>query len=220
VHDTLGGVWQALAHELGAVTDNPLVFPAARGRPAAIVSAGNFHGMPVALPLDVFALGLAHVAGIAERRVYHLISAFDPESHLKPFLTPRPGLNSGLMVTQYTAAAACNELAGLAAPASVVNLPTCAGMEDYNSFGPRSAAKAARALDLVTTVVAIELLCAAQGLEYHRPLRSSPAVESAHASIRRRVKKLSADRPLAPDIAALRQLVATGAFTPLVRHWT
>lgn len=219
VCDTLRGVWSALDQELGAVTDNPLVFPGgARGaRRDPIVSAGNFHGMPVALPLDVLALAVTHVAGIAERRVYHMISAFDPESHLNPFLTPHPGLESGLMITQYTAAAACNELIGLAAPASVANLSTCAGMEDYNSFGPRSAAKAARALDLVTTVVAIELLCAAQGLEYHRPLRSSPAVEAAHALVRRKVKKLTADRPLAPDIAAITRLIQDGAFIPMVK---
>ncbi len=219
VCDALAGVWSALDHELGAVTDNPLVFPQATGRAhdEVIVSAGNFHGMPVALPLDILAVALTHVAGVAERRVYHMISAFDPESHLKPFLTPRPGLNSGLMVSQYTAAAACNELIGLAAPASVANLSTCAGMEDYNSFGPRSAAKAARALELVRTVVAIELLCAAQGLEYHRPLRSSVSVEAAHATIRRRVKKLTADRPLAPDIAAIETAIATGAFRPLVK---
>ncbi len=206
VRDSLAHPWSALAHELGAVTDNPLVFS------HAIISAGNFHGMPVALPLDILALALSHVGGIAERRVYFMISGFDPESHLNPFLTPHPGLESGLMIAQYTAAAACNELIGLAAPASVANLSTCAGMEDYNSFGPRAAAKAERALDLVTTVVAIELLCAAQGLEYHRPLRSSPAVESAHRLIRRRVKKLTADRSLAPDIEAIRRMIASGEF--------
>ncbi|HVU23006.1 MAG TPA: histidine ammonia-lyase [Opitutus sp.] len=219
VCDTLGGVWAALGCELGAVTDNPLVFSGATQRGAeTIVSAGNFHGMPVALPLDVLAIALAHVAGIAERRVYHMISAFDPESHLKAFLTSRPGLNSGLMVSQYTAAAACNELIGLANPASVANLSTCAGMEDYNSFGPRAAAKAERAMDLVTTVVAIELMCGAQGLEYHRPLKSSPTVEAAHAVIRRRVKKLIGDRPLAPDIAAIRGLVQAGEFREFVKH--
>lgn len=220
IADSLEGVWRALRNELGAVTDNPLVFSGQSGRRdrPPIVSAGNFHGMPVALPLDILAIGVTHLAGIAERRVYNMISAFDPESHLKPFLTQRPGLNSGLMITQYTAAAACNELIGLAAPASVANLSTCAGMEDYNSFGPRSAAKAERSLDLATTVVAIELLCAAQGLEYHRPLRSSPDVEAAHAIIRRRVKKLQADRPLAPDIESIRRLVAEGSFAPLVKH--
>jgi histidine ammonia-lyase len=213
VVDTFSGVWLALERELGAVTDNPLVFPDA----PEIVSAGNFHGMPVALPLDVLGIGLAHVAGIAERRIYHMISAFDPESNLKPFLTSRPGLNSGLMISQYTAAAACNELIGLAMPASVANLSTCAGMEDYNSFGPRAAAKAERSVDLVTTVVAIELLCAVQGLEYHRPLKSSPAVEKARATIRRCVRKLAGDRPLAPDIEALRQLIIAGELTPLVQ---
>ena len=218
VVDAAAGAWRALGQEMGAVTDNPLVFAPSRrkGRPD-IVSAGNFHGMPLALPLDVLAIACSHLAGIAERRVYHMISAFDPESHLRPFLTARPGLNSGLMIAQYTAAAACNELIGLAAPASVANLSTCAGMEDYNSFGPRAAAKAVRALQLVTTVVAIELLCAAQGLEYHRPLRSSRVVEQAHALIRRRVKKLGADRPLAPDIAALESMVITGDFVPLVK---
>ena len=234
--DALAGVWSALDHELGAVTDNPLVFPdrdtrlltrdaqtrhTGREIPATqndvIVSAGNFHGMPIALPLDILAIAVAHVAGIAERRIYYMLSAFDPEMHLKPFLTPRPGLNSGLMVSQYTAAAACNELIGLAAPASVANLPTCAGMEDYNSFGPRSAAKAERAFDLVTTVVAIELLCAAQGLEHHRPLQSSRAVETAHEIIRRRVKRLTDDRPLAPDIEAIRRMILAGEFRPLAK---
>jgi histidine ammonia-lyase len=218
VVDHAAGAWRALDQELGAVTDNPLVLPAARtGHPPDIVSAGNFHGMPLALPLDALAISFCHLAGIAERRVYHMISAFDPESHLRPFLTMQPGLNSGLMIAQYTAAAACNELIGLATPASVANLSTCAGMEDYNSFGPRAAAKAVRSLQLVTTVVAIELLCAAQGLEYHRPLRSSPVVEQAHQLIRRRVKKLGADRPLAPDIAALESMISTGDFVPLVR---
>jgi histidine ammonia-lyase len=217
VVDATAGVWRALEHELGAVTDNPLVFgPRRRGSLPAIVSAGNFHGMPVALPLDVLAITLSHLAGIAERRVYHMISAFDPESHLRPFLTARPGLNSGLMIAQYTAAAACNELIGLAMPASVANLSTCAGMEDYNSFGPRAAAKADRALQLATSVIAIELLCAAQGLEYHRPLRSSPIVEEAHALIRRRVRKLGADRPLAPDIAAIESMITAGEFVSLV----
>jgi hypothetical protein len=215
VVDHAAGAWRALDQELGAVTDNPLVLPAARtGHPPDIVSAGNFHGMPLALPLDALAISFCHLAGIAERRVYHMISAFDPESHLRPFLTMQPGLNSGLMIAQYTAAAACNELIGLATPASVANLSTCAGMEDYNSFGPRAAAKAVRSLQLVTTVVAIELLCAAQGLEYHRPLRSSPVVEQAHQLIRRRVKKLGADRPLAPDIAALESMISAGRLRP------
>jgi histidine ammonia-lyase len=128
----LGSAYQLLEHaraaivaELGAVTDNPLVFPADTDA-ADIVSAGNFHGMPIALPLDTLALAAAHTAGISERRQFHMLSVFDPESGLKPFLSPYPGLHSGYMIVQYAAAAACNELIGLCTPATVSNIPTCA----------------------------------------------------------------------------------------------
>jgi histidine ammonia-lyase len=204
--DALRYVTGALERELGAVTDNPLVFE------DGIVSAGNFHGMPLALPLDVLAIALAHVAGIAERRVYHMLSGFDPETGLPPFLSPKPGLHSGLMIAQYTAAACVNELVGLASPASVANVSTSAGMEDYNSFGPRSAAKARRALELCRSVVAIELLAAGEAIEHHRPLRSGPAVERALEAVRAVVPKLTADRPPAPDIAAIERLIAAGAI--------
>lgn len=209
--DAAGYVKRAVRAELGAVTDNPLVFPKGEGDPA-IVSAGNFHGMPVALPLDVLAISLAHAAGISERRTYLLTAASDPEAHLSPFLARRPGLQSGLMIAQYTAAACVNELIGLATPASVANIPTCAGMEDYNSFGPRSAAKAWRGMELARTAVAIELLCAAEGVERHRPLRSGEVVERAIALIRRHVAPLTDDRPLSDDIAAIACLIADGAF--------
>ena len=200
-----------ITRELGAVTDNPLVFPDAQGE-RVVVSAGNFHGMPIALAMDALALAIAPIAGIAERRVFNLLAAADPEAHLRPHLSPMPGLHSGLMVAQYTAAACVNEIAGLANPACVVNIPTCAGMEDYNSFGPRSAAKARRAVDLCARVVAIELLCAAEALEYHRPLRSGAGVERAHATVRRLVPRLTADRPPAPDIEAVTALVLAGRF--------
>lgn len=214
VWDTAEHVRAVVEHELGGVTDNPLVFTtSATGEPAAdVVSAGNFHGMPLAIALDTFALAIAHTAGIAERRVYHMLSGFDPDAGLPPFLSPVPGLHSGYMIAQYTAAACCNELIGLCTPASVANLSTSAGMEDYNSWGPRAAAKAARALDLARSVVAIELLCAAQAIEHHRPLRSGEAVERAHALVRSKVPPLTADRPPAPDIAAIESLIAQGAF--------
>ncbi|MBL8746176.1 MAG: histidine ammonia-lyase [Phycisphaerae bacterium] len=214
--DAADYVRKAVNHELGAVTDNPLVFsgPQTAGAPAvpAIVSAGNFHGMPIAIPLDILAISIAHIAGISERRTYLMLSAADPESHLKPHLSPRPGLHSGLMITQYVAAACCNEIAALASPASVINLPTCAGMEDYNSFGPRAAAKARRSLELATQVVAIELLCAAQGLESHRPLRSGEVIERAHARIRAVVPTLTADRSPAADIEAIAAMIRAGRF--------
>lgn len=210
VWDAFGYVRQGIDAELAAVTDNPLVFgESGRGR---IVSGGNFHGMPVALPLDTLSLAIAHLAGISERRIYHMLSGQDPEAELPTFLTPQAGLQSGLMIAQYAAAACCNECAALASPASVINLPTSAGMEDYNSFGPRSAAKAARGLDLARTVVAIELLCAATGLDHHRPLRSGSGIEVSYDRIRARVPVLTADRPPAPDIRAIEELIREGAF--------
>jgi histidine ammonia-lyase len=245
----------SIADELGAVTDNPLVFsgrsdygdqplPKAvrakvqggkvrfsaadmasmlpdavlsfRGQvPAgpAILSGANFHGMPIAIPLDCLAIHLCHLAGAAERRVYLMTGAFEPESRLKPFLAPQPGLQSGLMIAQYSAAAAVNELVNLATPASVANVPTCAGMEDYNSFGPRAAAKAARGMQLARAVIGIELLVAAQALDIHRPLRSGAAVERAHKAIRRAVPSLKADRPLTPDIEAVDALIRAGQLS-------
>ena len=201
------GLWitSQIEAELGAVTDNPLVF-AGQLHPK-VVSGANFHGMPLAIPLDTLAISLCHIAGISERRSYLMTGAFEPESHLKPFLAPRPGLQSGLMIAQYTAAACVNEMIGLATPASVANIPTSAGMEDYNSFGPRSAAKAARALDLCRKVIAIELLVAAEGLEQHRPLKSGRIVEDLHAKIRKVVRKLTDDRPLTDDIAAIEAII-------------
>lgn len=212
--DQIVNVGLSVEDELSAVTDNPLVFG---GKDAAIVSGANFHGMPVALPLDILAIAVAHIAGISERRVFLMTAASEPEMRQRPYLVPatrRPGLQSGLMIAQYTAAAAVNELVGLAAPASVANVSTCAGMEDYNSFGPRSAAKARRAIELARYVVSIELLCAAQGIEAHRPLKSGAGVERAIKTVRSRVKTLADDRELTTDVERLAQLIATGQLTP------
>lgn len=209
----LGGAWDAFQHvrgvierELGAVTDNPLVF----AEPDSIISAGNFHGMPLAIPLDLLSIAVSHVAGISERRTYLMLAATDPEAHLTAYLSPKPGLHSGLMIAQYTAAAACNEIIGLATPASVSNLPTSAGTEDYNSFGPRAAAKARRAIELAEHVVAIELLCAAQGVELHRPLKAGDAVERAMSRIRRDVPPLAFDRSPTADIHAIVAMIRGG----------
>lgn len=208
--DAMANLEAATARELAAVTDNPLIFASANV--ADVISAGNFHGMPIALPLDAAAIPLSHIAGIAERRVYFMLAASEPEMELKAFLTPDPGLRSGLMIAQYAAAALVNEIAGLAAPASVINVPTCAGIEDYNSFGPRAAAKARRSLDLTTRVVAIELLCAAAAIDAHRPLRSGAGVERAHALVRSVVQPIGEDRPPAPDIEAISGLIQRGTF--------
>jgi histidine ammonia-lyase len=209
--DTLDAMRPAILNELAAVTDNPLVFPHNNGT-GDIISGGNFHGMPVAIPLDVLAIALAHVAGISERRTFLMLAAADPEAHLRPYLSPHPGVSSGLMIAQYTAAACCNEIITLCNPASVANITTSAGMEDYNSFGPRAAAKLARVIDLTRHVVAIELLCAAQALEYHRPLTSGLGVEHVYQSIRGVVPPLSSDRSPAPDIEAISELIADAEF--------
>lgn len=209
--DAAAYVRNAVQHELGAVTDNPLVL-----EDGAIVSAGNFHGMPLAIPLDTLALSIAHIAGIAERRVFYMLGARDPETNLSPYLSKTPGTQSGLMITQYTAAACCNEIIGLCTPASVSNIPTSAGTEDYNSFGPRSASKANQALALARRVVAIEFLCAAQGIEHHRPLKSGLLVERAHQVVRSTVPVLEQDRPPSPDIEAIASMIQNGNFSQAV----
>ena len=211
VLDSFNACFVKLVDELGAVTDNPLIFATDSSIPD-IVSAGCFHGMPVALPMDTLAIGISHLAGIAERRVYHMLSVFDPQSELTAFMSPKPGVMSGFMIVQYSAAAMCNELIGLAAPASVANLSTCANMEDYNSFGPRAAAKAARAVELARSIIAIELLCSAEGIEAHRPFTSGKVVEDAVKTIRTVVPPLTQDRSPTPDIAAIEQLIKTDSF--------
>ena len=210
--DAIGFARVIVERELGAVTDNPLVFAADPAHTRQVVSAGNFHGMPLALALDMLVVALTHIAGISERRTYYILAASDAENPLNPQLASVPGLCSGLMVAQYVAAACCNELIGLATPASVANIPTSAGIEDYNSMGATSARKARRALERVTDVVAIELLCAAEALEYQRPLRSGGGVEAAHAAVRTVVSRRTGDRPPAPDIRALGDLIRSGKF--------
>jgi histidine ammonia-lyase len=209
--DALAFAEQAIANELGAVTDNPLLFP----EDDLLLSGGNFHGQPLATALDLLAIALAQIAGFSERRAFLLLSAWEPEMHLTPFLTPQPGVQSGLMIVQYTAAALVAEIRALAQPASIASLPTSAGMEDWNSMGATGALQAWQALELARSVVAIELLCAAQALEQHRPLRSGAGVEAAYDRLRARVPALTADRPPAPDIAALAAMIAEGAFENL-----
>lgn len=201
---------RVIERELEAVTDNPLIFEPGHDR--TVVSAGNFHGMPLAMALDTLAIAMCHIAGMAERRIFYMLAASDPQNPINPHLSRHPGVESGYMITQYTAAACCNEMITLATPASVSNISTCAGMEDYNSFGPRAAAKAERSMELCRRVVAIELLCAAEALEYQRPLRSGAGVERSHQAIRSLVGRLNADRSPATDIRAIESLISDGRF--------
>jgi histidine ammonia-lyase len=203
----------AIERELGAVTDNPLVFPQdGAGGNGDILSGGNFHGMPLAIPLDALAIAMCHVAGISERRVNWLVSAHDPQNPVPAYVSPQPGLHSGLMIAQYTAAACCNEMMTLAAPASVGNVTTSAGIEDYNSMGATSALKAHRSYNLLVSVIAIEILTMTEAMEYQRPLRSGHIVERGIAAVREAVPKLVADRSPSPDIAAIERLIRAGAL--------
>lgn len=208
--DALEFARATVERELGAVTDNPLVFEASGH--AEIVSGGNFHGMPLAIAMDTAKIALAHVAGISERRVFWILAAVDSENPVRAYLSPEPGLHSGYMIAQYAAAACCNELQTLAHPASVGNVVTSAGIEDYNSMGATSALHLRMALDRALDTIAIELLVMSEGLEYQRPLRSGAGVEDLHASVRRAVPRLVCDRPPSPDIALLSRLIREGAF--------
>jgi histidine ammonia-lyase len=205
VADALDYVEGALERELGAVTDNPLVFA------DDILSGGNFHGQPLSLPLDHLALAMTELASFAERRVYALLTP--SYAGLPAFLTPQPGLSSGLMIAQYAAAALVNECQVLAHPAGAGSIPTSAGMEDFNSMGALAALKARTIVSHAAHVVATELVCACQGLEFHRPLRSTAVLEHALAQVRERVPRLEEDRSLAGELEALASALRIGALT-------
>ncbi len=200
-----------IEHELGAVTDNPLVVPRVDGG-FDVVSGGNFHGMPLAIAMDAAKIAVCHVAGVSERRTYWVLGGFDRVNPVKPHLAASPGLESGLMIAQYAAAACVNELQSLAHPASVGNVGTCGGIEDYNSFGPLAAAQLERGVRLLRDVVAVELLVMAQAMESHRPRRSGQGVERLHAAVRRVAAPLAGDRSPAPDLAALSAAIADGTL--------
>jgi histidine ammonia-lyase len=196
-----------LVTELNSVTDNPLCLAADAADRGEIVSAGNFHGQPVAQALDFLAIGLAEVGSIAERRSYLLLES--EKSGLPPFLAVNPGLESGLMIVQYLQAALVSENKALAQPASVDSIPSSAGQEDHVSFAMHAAVKALSLVRNVRRIVAAELLCAAQGIESHRPLRSSDALESLHRGVREIVPPLEGDRRLDRDLDRLDAWIAS-----------
>ncbi len=203
--DALGELQRVLTVEINAVTDNPLVFPSGE-----VISGGNFHGEPLALALDYATLAVAEVAAISERRTARLVDTH--LSGLPAFLSERPGVESGLMIAHYTAAALVNELQTLSHPSSVDTIPTSANQEDHVSMGATAALHLREAVDRAEHVLAIEALCAAQGLDFRAPLKPGRGVDRAHAVVRSRVAHLDADRPPAPDIAAVWDLVHEGAL--------
>ncbi|MEQ9063570.1 MAG: histidine ammonia-lyase [Vicingaceae bacterium] len=175
--------------EISSVTDNPMVFP----EEGKIISAGNFHGQPLALTLDFVAIGLAELTSISERRIYKLISG---QRGLPEFLIEDAGLNSGFMIPQYTAASLVSQNKQLCSPASTDTIDSSNGQEDHVSMGANSALKCLRVLNNYSWVLGIELLCAAQGLDFRRPLKSSESVEQMHSDLRKLVPYIKVDAEL------------------------
>ena len=206
VSDALDYVTATLELELKAVTDNPIVFP----DQGDVVSGGNFHGQPLSLVLDHLALALCELASFSERRTYALLSP--SYAGLPPFLTPHPGLNSGLMIVQYAQAALVSECMVLSHPAGAGSIPTSAGQEDFNSMGALAALKARTVVENASHVVASELACACQGIEFHRPLGTTDPLEGAIAAVRERVPRVEHDRSLAGELALLARDIRLGAF--------
>jgi histidine ammonia-lyase len=201
-----------LGTEANAVTDNPLLFV----EQGEVLSGGNFHAEPVAFAADTLALALAEIGNLSERRTAVLI---DPKmSGLPPFLVENSGLNSGFMIAQVTAAALASENKTLAAPCSVDSIPTSANQEDHVSMATHAARRLGPLVDNAAAIVGIELLAAAQGIDFHRPARSSAVLEKVHADIRRDVAHYAADRYFAPDIEAAKHWVKSGRFAPFVER--
>ena len=204
--DLLVNAARALTIEAGAVTDNPILFPDSD----EAISGGNFHAQPVAFAADTISMALCEVGSISERRTAVLI---DPKmSDLPPFLARDSGVNSGLMIPQVTAAALVAENRSLAFPSSVDSIPTSAGQEDHVSMAPIAGRKASRIVGNTAGVVAVELIAAAQAIDFHAPLATSPKLRAVHARVRDRTPHFTADRYWADDMSALQSAVLSGDF--------
>jgi histidine ammonia-lyase len=202
--DLLDNAARTLTIEAAAVTDNPIVFP----DQDSAISGGNFHAQPVAFAADTIAMALCEVGSISERRVSVLV---DPKmSGLPAFLTQDSGVNSGLMIPQVTAAALVSENKSMAFPASVDSIPTSAGQEDHVSMAPISARKAVQIARNAAGVIAVELMAAAEGIDYHAPLKTSAKLQEIHAVVRARSPHFTADRYWADEMAALQAAVLAG----------
>ncbi|RAK58460.1 histidine ammonia-lyase [Phenylobacterium hankyongense] len=207
--DVLRQAAATLAFEANGVSDNPLIFPDTD----EALSGGNFHAEPVAFAADMIALAVCEIGSLAERRIAMLV---DPAlSGLPAFLTPKPGLNSGFMIPQVTAAALVSENKQKAYPASVDSIPTSANQEDHVSMAAHGARRLLGMVENATAVIGIELLAAAQGCDFHAPLTSSPPLEAVRALVRSRVPHLTDDRHFHPDIAAALDMVRSGAVAQI-----
>ena len=191
--DTIRYVKSVIETEINSATDNPTVFP----DEDLIISAGNFHGQPIGIPMDMLTIALSELSNISERRIYKLISG---QRGLPNFLVAKPGLNSGFMIPQYTAASIVSQSKGLCMPASADSIPSSQGQEDHVSMGANAATKLVRVVENTERVLAIELFNAAQALEFRRPLRSSWAIEKIFAGYRKVVPFIEDDRYMHPLI--------------------
>jgi histidine ammonia-lyase len=212
VRDSLLQAKEMALVELNSATDNPLVFVKENG--GDIISGGNFHGQPLAMAADQVAIAVATLGGISERRVEQMTNPLT--SMLPAFLTPDPGLNSGFMIAQVTAAALTSENRALATPHSVDSISTSGNQEDYVSMGMSGARRLNRMLDNLRNILAIELLCACQGIDLLAPLQTGTLARVAQGAVRVVSAKVTADRPLAPDINAVGNLIATGVIAKIL----
>ena len=214
VRDALEHVRGVLEVEAGSATDNPLVFPedSSQGQESgAVISGGNFHGAPLAYAFDYAAIVLTDLSSITERRIDRLLNP-DINEGLPAFLSPDPGLSSGFMMAQIVAAALINECQVLAHPSSTGSIPTSGGKEDHVSMGMTGALKLRQIVEHAERIVGIELMCAAQGLEFRQPLKPGREIERAYAAVRSIVPRLEQDRVLGPEIEAMAAAVRAGAF--------
>jgi len=212
--DLIGNAGRTLLIEANAVTDNPLIFQNDDG--PAVVSGGNFHAEPVAFAADTLALAIAEIGSISERRISLLIDA--TLSGLPPFLVRDPGVNSGFMIAHVTAAALASENKSHAHPASVDTIPTSANQEDHVSMATFAARRLDEMAHNTAAIIGIELLAAAQGIDFHRPLKTSPQLEHVHAQLRAQVPFFDADRFFAPDIEAAKQMVMKGELSATCKN--
>jgi histidine ammonia-lyase len=209
VRGVLAHVAGVLETETGSATDNPLVFPGETESEGAVISGGNFHGAPLSYAFDYAALALTDLAGITERRVDRLLNP-DINEGLPAFLSTDPGLSSGFMIAQIVAAALINACQVLSHPSSTGSIPTDGGKEDHVSMGMTGAIKLRQIVEHTERILGIELMCAAQALEFRRPLKSSTKIEEAHEAVRKVVPRLERDRVLAPDIDSLATAIRAG----------
>ena len=194
VKDNIEYVESVIEREINSATDNPNIFP----DEDMIISAGNFHGEPIAIPMDALAIAVSELSSISERRTYRLIHG---QRDLPKFLVANPGLNSGFMIPQYTAASIVSQNKGLCWPASCDSIPSSQGQEDHVSMGANAATKLVRVVDNTERVLAIELFNAAQALEFRRPAKSSPRIERIWNDYRKEVPFIDNDTYMSPLIA-------------------